>query len=151
MADVREDILARLIEVVATIPNIWLATRNNVDITEDQMPAAIVLDGDEDLSGSPDLSAHPSNKPVAIQMTPTIMILHQDPNVGAEIGELRRELIKRVLLDTELNEQIVKTGVNGNGAIRYLGCEVGTAWLRDLHGAMTARFMFKYWLKPNEL
>lgn len=151
MADVREDILTRLVAVVATIPNIRLATRNNDDITEDQMPAAIVLDGDESLSGSPDLSARPSSMPSAIEMTPMIMILHQDPNVGSEIGDLRRELIKRVLFDAELNEQIVKTGRNGNGTIRYLGCDVGTAWLRDLHGAMTARFMFKYWLKPDEL
>ena len=48
MVDVREDILARLLEVVATIPNIRSAHRNNVDITEDQLPAALVLDGDEE-------------------------------------------------------------------------------------------------------
>ena len=50
MVDTREDVLARLLEVVATIPNIKSAQRNNLDITEEQLPAAIVFDGDEETS-----------------------------------------------------------------------------------------------------
>jgi folate-binding Fe-S cluster repair protein YgfZ len=38
----------------------------------------------------------------------------------------------------ELNEQIVKTGRHGNGAIRYLGCQTDLGWLRSLHGALRA-------------
>ena len=54
MVDTREDILARLLEVVATIPNIQSAQRNNVDIVEDQLPAAIVFDGDEETNDATD-------------------------------------------------------------------------------------------------
>jgi hypothetical protein len=56
-----------------------------------------------------------------------------------------------VLTDTALNETIVKTGRNGNGAIRYLGCQTDVGWMRSLHGALRAQFAFKYTLKPDEL
>ena len=47
MVDVRENILARLVEVVAGIPGIKSAQRDNVDITEEHLPVAMVFDGDE--------------------------------------------------------------------------------------------------------
>ena len=62
MVDVREDILARLLEIMATIPNIRSAARNNVDIPEDKLPAAIVFDGDEETDGGTDMSRRPPNR-----------------------------------------------------------------------------------------
>ena len=151
MRDVREDILARLLEVVASIPNIRSAHRNNVDIPEDQLPAALVFDGDEETEGASDLSARPSGRPYPVRMHPEIVIAQQSDEAGSDLTTLRRELIKRVLNDTELNEQIVKTGRFGNGAIRYLGCQTDLGWARSLHGALRAQFMFKYSLKIEEL
>lgn len=151
MADVREDILARLLEVVATIPNIRSAHRNNVDITEDQLPAVLVLDGDEETNDATDLGMRPAHRPTVVQMTPEIIIAQQADEVGSDLTTLRRELIKRVLTDIELNEQIVKTGRYGNGAIRYLGCQTDLGWMRSLHGALRAQFLFKYTLRPEDL
>jgi len=149
--DTREDILARLLEVVATIPNIRSAHRNNVDLTEAHLPAAIVFDGDEETSDADDLSMRPANRPTVVQMTPEIVIVEMSDQVGSDLTVLRRELIKRVLNDVELNEQIVKTGRNGNGAIRYLGMQTDVGWMRSLHGALRAQFMFKYALKISDL
>jgi len=151
MADVREDILARLLEVVASIPNLRSAHRNNVDITEDQLPAAIVFDGDEETADASDATMRPPSRPTLVTMTPEIIIAQQADEVGSDITTLRRELIKRVLTDTELNEQIVKTGRHGNGAIRYLGCQTDVGWMRSLHGALRAQFAIKYTLKPDDL
>jgi len=151
MADVRENILARLLEVVGTIPNIRSAHRNNVDITEDQLPAVLVLDGDEESDGAGDVSMKQPHRPYNVQMTPEIIIAQQADEVGSDLTTLRRELIKRVLTDTELNEQIVKTGRHGNGAIRYLGCQTDLGWMRSLHGALRAQFLFKYTLRPDDL
>jgi hypothetical protein len=151
MVDVREDILARLLEVVATIPNLRSAQRNNVDIPEDQLPAAIVFDGDEETNDATDATMRPPNRPTLVTMTPEIVIAQQADEAGSDITTLRRELIRRVLYDTELNEQIVKTGRHGNGAIRYLGCQTDVGWMRSLHGALRAQFMFKYTLKPEDL
>jgi hypothetical protein len=151
MADVREDILARLLEVLSSIPNIRSAHRNNVDITEDQLPAVLLLDGDEESDGSGDVSMKQPHRPYNVQMTPEIIIAQQADEVGSDLSTLRRELIKRVLTDTELNEQIVKTGRHGNGAIRYLGCQTDLGWMRSLHGALRAQFLFKYTLRPEDL
>ena len=151
MTDVREDILARLLEVVATIPYVRSAQRNNVDITEEQLPAAIVFDGDEETDDAQDASMRPPNRPTVVRMHPEIVIADNSNDAATDLATLRRELIKRVLNDTELNEQIVKTGRFGNGAIRYLGCQTDCGWMRSLHGALRAQFMFKYVLKPDEL
>jgi hypothetical protein len=123
--------------------------RNNEDVDETDLPAGIVLDGHEDTKDAADKSQRPANRPTVVEMTPNIVILHPDPNT-TEFGTLRRELIRRVLTDTELNN-LARTARLGNGAIRYLGCQVGHAWLRDLHGAMTAQFMFIYTLRPDDL
>jgi hypothetical protein len=122
-----------------------------VDINETQLPAVVVLDGDEETNDSTDLGMRPANRPTVVRMQPEIVIAQQADEVGSEITTLRRELIRRVLTDTELNEQIVKTGRFGNGAIRYLGCQTDLGWGRSLQGALRAQFMFKYTLKPEEL
>jgi hypothetical protein len=149
--DIREDILVRLLAVVASIPNIRSAQRNNIDIPEDQLPAALVFDGDEETDDAADLSMRPANRPTVVRMQPEIVIAEQADEVGSDLTTLRRELIRRVLTDTVLNEQIVKTGRFGNGAIRYLGCQTGLGWGRSLQGALRAQFMFKYSLKIEEL
>lgn len=148
MIDVREDILARLLEVVATIPNIRTAQRNNVELDETHLPFVIVLDGDEE---SNDAQNRPSNSPTMVQMTPEIIIAQQADEVGSDLTTLRRELIRRVLNDTELNNLIAKSSPRGNGAIRYLGCQTDLGWMRWLHGTLRAQFSFKYTLRPDDL
>lgn len=151
MADTREDVLARLLEVVAAIPGMRSAHRNNVDIPEDQLPAVIVLDGDEETTG--DTQNRQSNSPVMVQMTPGILVQVQDDNVviGSMVTTFRRELIKRVLFDTELNALIAKSAPRGDAAIRYLGCQTDVGWSRAGYAALAAQFNFKYWLKPDQL
>jgi hypothetical protein len=151
MIDVRENILARLLEVVATIPNIRTAQRNNVELDETHLPFVIVLDGDEETDDATDASMRPPNRPTVVRMTPEIIVAQQADEVGSDLTTLRRELIKRVLNDTELNEQIVKTGRHGNGAIRYLGCQTDLGWMRWLQGTLRAQFSFKYTLRPDDL
>lgn len=149
MADIHEDILARLLEVVATIPNIRLAQRNGgVDIPENQLPAVTVFDGDEEAD---EAQNRPSNSPVMVQMTPEIVIQQQANEVGSDLTTLRRELIKRVLTDNELNQYVAKSSPRGNGAIRYLGCQTDFGYGRTLQGGLIAHFMFKYALKPDDL
>jgi hypothetical protein len=151
MIDVREDILVRLLEILGTIPNIRSVHRNNIDIAESQKPTAIVLDGDEESDGAGDVSMKQPHRPYNVQMTPWIVIAQEAPDIGSVMNTFRRELIKRVLTDAELNEQIVKTGRHGNGAIRYLGCQSDPGQLRSVYGGLTAQFMFKYSLKPDDL
>ena len=151
MVDAREDILARLLVIVATIPGIQSAQRNNVDITEDQLPAAIVFDGDEETNADFDLTKA-STMPMLSSMHPEIVIAEKsDGQVGIELAVLRRELIRRVLTDDVRISNWSKTRGFGNGTIRYLGCQTDFGWMRSLHGALRAQFLFKYALKPDDL
>src|SRR5262245_4208132 len=133
MIDVREDILARLLEVVTTIPNIRTAQRNDMDLDETELPGVIVLDGDEETDdvGNPSQQQY---RPI-VRMMPRIVLAQQADEVGSDLTTLRRELIKRVLYDSVL---IAKTG--SNGAIRYLGCTTDFGWMRWLQGSLEAQF-----------
>jgi hypothetical protein len=144
--DTREDILARLLVVVAGIPNIKTTYRNNVDIPEEALPAAIVFDGDEETNGASIGQSKPSTTPLIATMTPEILVAQQADQVGPELTALRRELIRRVLTDTQL---IALVGTNGS--IRYLGCQTDVGWMRSLHGVLMGLFSFQYSLKIEEL
>lgn len=150
MIDTREDILTRLVEIAATVPNIGLTQRNNSDITESQLPAAILFDGDEETDDATDATMRPPEKPAWTRMTPLIEIAQQVDPVGSSLSVLRRELIKLIVFDTELN-QIVKTGRLGNGTIRYLGCQTDPTWMRTMYGQMRVQFMIKYMFVPTDL
>jgi hypothetical protein len=149
MADVREDILARLLEVVADIPNIRWAQRNSVDVPENQLPAVMVFDADEESSGGG--QNRQSNSSIVVQMTPEIVFMQQADEVGSDLTALRRESIKRVLFDTGLNNLIAKSSPRGDGAIRYLGCNTDFGYGRSQSGFLRVLFMFKYTLWPDDL
>lgn len=145
MSDIREDILARLVEVVATVPNLLTVHRNNVDITDDQMPAALVLDGDEDVVSGND-GSRPSNRPLLVEMTPEIQIVEQSETIGSDLTDFRRDMIRLVLFDAELN---ALTG--SNGKVSYGGCDTTLGWQQKQYGVLQMRFTFKYALKPDDL
>ena len=124
MADVREDILARLLAVLATIPTIKTAQRNNIDIPDELLPWAALFDGDEETDDANDLSMHPSNRPTMVRMHPEIIVVAESDDVGSELS---------------------------SGAIRYLGCITDLHYGGSLMGGMRAQFMIKYVLKPDDL
>jgi hypothetical protein len=145
VTDVREDILARLLVVVASVPNIKTALRNNVDIQEELLPAVSVFDGDEETNGAEDRSARPAGRPYVARMMPEIVVSERH-GTGSELGTFRREIISRVLGDATLIAQ-----VGGNGAIRYIGCQTDFGWIRSQLNAMNVQFVFQYSLKIEEL
>lgn len=146
MRDVREDILARLLVVVAGVPNIRTAQRNNVDIQEELLPAVSVFDGDEETGGAEDRSARPSGRPYVARMIPEIVVTEKHDVAVSELGAFRREIIRRVLNDATLIAL-----VGGNGAIRYVGCQTDFGWIRSQLNAMNVQFMIQYSLKTEEL
>jgi hypothetical protein len=146
MTDVREDILARLLEVVATVPNIKSAYRNNADIPEEALPAVVVFDGDEETGGADDRSARLATRPYVARMMPQIVVSELHDGATSALSTFRREILSRVLGDTALVAH-----VGSNGAIRYAGCETDFGWARSQLNQMSVQFMFQYSLKIEEL
>lgn len=146
MTDVREAILARLLEVVASVPNIKSAYRNNVDIPEDALPAVSVFDGDEESNGAEDRSARLPGRSYVPSMIPEIVVSERHGTAGSELSTFRREIISRVLSDATLIAY-----VGSNGSIRYMGCQTDFGWIRSQLNAMNVQFVFRYPLKIEEL
>jgi hypothetical protein len=147
LRDLREDILNRLLEVVAGIPGIVSSARNDVDIAEGRLPTVGVYDGDEESDGLNDIgSSRQPKRTYVVQLTPHVVIVEQKEAAGSQLSGFRREVIKRVLTDDPL---IALVGTNGN--IRYIGNQSDFGWGRSLQGAMAVQFTFKYPLKIEEL
>jgi len=154
MIDTREDILARLLTLAATVPNIQFTDRNNADVVDTELPALIIFDGDEETDDATLPMRIPSSVTL-VRMHPIIELVAMSAIAGSDLSALRRGLLKLVLYDTQLNDNIVKTGMNtgrpANGAIRYLGCQTDPTWMRNKKGQMRVQFLFKYKLNPADL
>ena len=148
MPDLREQILARLVEVAATVPGVSHALRNRGGISETARPAILVLDADEAVEDEEIRPGRPAPAPQLVVMTPEIFVLVSDraADIGAELNTFRRRIVRRILTDATL------AGLVGpNGAIRYAGCGTALAVGRSMEGEMALSFAFRYVLKPADL
>ncbi len=143
--DVREDILARLLEIFAEIVPPANAFRNRLRIPEEMLPALTVLDGDE----TPDDSAYgrgrPSSTPVLVTMEPEMYGFVKGDDSGTQMNTMRKTLIGRILKDETL------LGLCADDGIRYQGFSTGMALGRSLEGEFAISFAFVYVLRPKSL
>jgi len=147
-ADKRELILARLLEIGATIPGIKKAYRNKLNIPEKERPAFVVVDADEAaIDPVAPGRGRPANGPQIVGMTPEIYILLDGPEstVGTTVNELRRAIIKAVMQDQSLVE------LCHNGDIRYEGFSTGLSAGRSMEADSGLSFTFAYALFPSRL
>lgn len=119
MADLREQILARLVTVCAGVTGVTTAGRNLTDVPLMARPAVLVNGGAEQMISSPRPVARFSQIQL-MELTPGITLLVRS-DTGAEAGSLmslfRGRLVAAILADATLRG-IITT----NGAIRYDGC-----------------------------
>jgi hypothetical protein len=148
MADRRESILVRLVEIAEAIDGIVLAARNKVQISERQRPAIIILDSDEVVDFGGSAPGKGSRAPSIVSMTPEILVLLQDNSgdVGTELNAFRIKVILAIL-----NDATLLSLVGSNGAIRYEGCATGLSRGRNMEGEMGIAFSFLYPLIPAEM
>ena len=148
MPDLREQIMARLLEVAASVPGVQTAARNRGGISEGGRPAIVVLDADEAVDDEFIDPGRPARGPQIVMMTPEVFVLvgRRAADIGAELNAFRRRIIRRVLTDAPLIDL-----VGPNGSIRYLGCGTQLAVGRTMEGEMAVSFAFRYALRPTDL
>lgn len=137
-----EDILARLFEVIQTVPGLKASYRNESDIDETKLPLVLMLDGDEEVE---DLD-WPSNdgsrpvKPTRVTIRPEIYIMVKGTpaTVGAALSSFRQALVRRVLNDAQLRSLAV------DGNIRYEGVQTGLSLGRSLLGEQGVNISIRY-------
>lgn len=151
MPDVREQILDRLHLVVNGVDDLKTIMRNVIAFDDTQLPAAGILEGDEEVQAPPsqqdDGTMRPSIAPRIVTATPQVFIrVKADANVGTDLNTFRARIIKAVLEDAELNALTMR----GQG-IRYVGQQSTLHAGRSMVGAFALLFQFKYLLVPREL
>lgn len=149
MPSTRENILVRLLAILDEMEGERYVARNvtNVGDDEDQLPALVLIDGDEEaIDDNP--TRRPSTVPRRFEMTPLIHIamVSKPEELGTDLNVLRDELIKAVTTDTTLLDLVDRFG------IRYDGMESA----RNEQGRMVIsqrfmRFTFTYLLVPHQL
>ncbi|MBZ9705382.1 hypothetical protein LB543_01390 [Mesorhizobium sp. ESP7-2] len=145
--DVREAILVRLVEIAGTIDGIKTVYRNNNRPPEANLPAVLVLDGDEVGDENDSVSRGPMS-PRRMVMTPQTLIVLPEAakDVGTVINGYRVKLIKAVATDATL----IALTTNRLGA-RLHSSQSSLAWGRSLLGEMGVQFAIPYVLDPSKL
>ena len=147
--DKREIILSRLPIIIAALPTIRKAFRNEISIPEKDRPCGVIMDADETVEEeAQDGRGHPRVKlPIIVTMTPEIYLLTGGAGdaVGTGLNNLRIQLIKAVLSDETL------LGASKDGDISYLGFSTGFAAGRSIEGEAGMSFRFRYVIQPSKL
>ena len=150
MSDTRELILARLKKIAEGLNDVELAARNDLNPSETQIPAIIILEGDEEPSqtGLPEGRHRPATAPIPIVMIPEICIVVNEATatLGSTLNAFRAALIKAVTSDSELISLL-----GGNGAIVYRGLLSDLGIGRAMLGRMSLKFAITYVVSPSKL
>ena len=148
MADLREDILVRLLAILNTLGA--EKVERNVKIVDDvgQFPALLMFDGDEETRESDFVPGSPANKLVRMEANPHIHILlgESPEDVGTQLNKWRARVIKGFTSDADLIKLLTT-----NGGIRYEGLVTSLHLGRTIVGEMGLAFIFVYPLRPAEL
>ncbi len=146
MTDKREDIIARLFDVVAAIDGFQTAERNRIDFDDTQVPAVSVLEGDEESAPYRSGRNNPaSTRPYIVSASPQVFIRVGGNDVGPTLNELRAAVIDAVHADS----QLCALSLNGDGVF-YAGMNSQLHAARSMIGAVALVFEIRYLFVPNQ-
>lgn len=150
--DRREEILARLLEILGTISLVQVVVRNRGELPSAKRPAIVLLDGDEVARESvPQQRGRLTLAPNLVDLTPEIYAImdQREPandRIGEDMNALRVEIIRTISTDATLASIL-----GSNGEIKYEGCITDMASGRSMEGQMHIRMTFTYALRVSDL
>jgi hypothetical protein len=149
MADVREEIMARITTLIGGLTGVETAARNLDEIADIKLPAIVLYDGDEE--ASPDNLRATGLKPTVIHATPQIFVKIQDTpdNVGTSTNAWRAAVLSTLLGDQTL---AAICGIHSPYAgVRFVGAATSLIPGRLSQVSMTLHFSICYEFKPDQL
>lgn len=150
MTDLREQILARLTLVCAGVTGIAAAARNRLDVPGLYRPAAIVLDGAEQLLlDRPGGSNARFGQVQLMELSPEIRLLlraDDGDDAGAVTSLFRGRVVNAILSDASLRSVL---GVNG--AMRYEGCSMPEPSPDTKEPRLDINIVFTYPLRLSDI
>jgi hypothetical protein len=156
MIDRREQILERLMVILAAVPTVQVVLRNVVrnrgELPPEMRPAITLLDGDEVTSLSSTQQRGKVVPPMTkVEMSPEINVVMdaREPDnklIGEDMNAMRTQIVKAIYDDTAL-AGILTT----NGEMKYVGCQTDMATGRTMEGTLHIQMTFTYPLMPKDL
>ena len=149
MADPREEIMARILDLLGTLSGTELVARNLDEIPDSKLPAVVLYDGDEVAMDNPRAV---SGKPTVVQATPQIVVDLGDvpENVGTVTNEWLTAIKRLILMDATLNSPAMCGDLSDAGA-HYGSADTSLHPGRTTHVVLVINFVISYHLKPWEL
>jgi hypothetical protein len=149
MADKRELILKRLVEVCQGVAGIATVVRNRGLLSDEQRPAIVVLDADELGTTFGPSQSNAAFMPSINTMKPEIYYLAKEARVRNEqIGETLNAA--RLAICTAMaNDTALRALLGPNGGIQYNGCVTDLKSGTSLTGEMRLDFWLKYVFNPQ--
>lgn len=143
MSDPRELILARLKDVLASVPGVVTVTRNEVVAAESKLPAIMLLDGDENADPSAQGRGRPPSALNKMTLLPEVYFIIDEPpeTVGTSQNAMRFAIIRAVLNDAQL------LTLSQDQGIRYEGMQTALTLGRALIGEAAMMFAIDYTLR----
>lgn len=134
----RELILARLETVLMAVPGALAFKRNEPIVDDGNLPAIMLLDGDEIADAEDHSNGRPARTRARVAMTPEIYLITNEPpgRVGPVANRMLHRIVNRVMSDSTL------LGLCVDGQIRYDGMQTGLALGRSLAGELGIQFTF---------
>lgn len=144
----REAILARLLTVVTAVEGIIYTKRNDLSVSEKNLPAAIILDGDMEVDPTQQIRGGRAGAPIKARLKPEIVIgVQSKPETcGQLLSEFHDKILPKVTRDDELLALL-----GNNGGIVYMGYTTDLALGRAMMARMGMHFGFDYFILPSRL
>lgn len=147
MPDTREAILARIVEIMKTVPGIKTVVRNEIDLSRKDQPAATLLDGDEEVYTRPRVPSQilaPQIMRMRFGLFITVKDARPKPNdMGTVLNGLRIAAIKALTADVQL-----RTLIGTNGALEFTGINTDLNVGSAISGEMQLNFTANYFFDP---
>lgn len=148
MADVREQILSRLVTIAGSVDIVDEVFRNTFNLPDTSTKKIVIIDGDEQ-SSEADPMRRPANSPRLVDMSPEIYLIDSDKpeSVGSDSNTFRAAFLKAAFFDDEL----IALTANKEG-MRYDGLVSGLSMAqRGVEYAMGINISFTYLFNPADL
>jgi hypothetical protein len=145
VADIREQILSRLVTVCA-VTGIVSVARNRTDVPLTQRPAVVIVGGAEE----PHIEARNRfSGSQVMALTPQITVLVRADD-GTEAGALLSLFRSRLLVAIPADATL-RSLVTANGGIRYVGCSEQDPLPESKEPRLDLNFVFHYPLILSDL
>lgn len=153
-ADTREEILVRLLEILASLPNLNGAYRNQVDFQNNELPVAYLLDGSEELT-----MEVPPNKtllmpPAIFALRPEIYVVleRRDTSANTTVRGVYAPIgpaisaYRMLILDAVTGDQTLQELLTTSGQITFLGSQTDMQGGATVWGKLQMLFELRYLL-----